>query len=122
MLDLFVQVWDQLPVCAVIDEKVLVVHGGLFRLPDATLEHLEMTPRKDCDTLCDPAKDPAMALLVDALWSDPQTEPGQSFGERGDGTTTFGPDITENFLTRNGLILVIRSHQVRNVHRLEPSV
>uniref|UniRef100_A0A7S4LIB5 Serine/threonine-protein phosphatase n=1 Tax=Eutreptiella gymnastica TaxID=73025 RepID=A0A7S4LIB5_9EUGL len=112
MLDLFGQVWDQLPLCAIVDEKAFVVHGGLFRMHGVAIADLEAAPRTECSLLCSPATDPAMVLLVDALWNDPQDALGISQGDRGEGTRMFGPDVTEDFLKRNGLELVIRSHQM----------
>ena len=50
--------------------------------------------------------------MVDILWNDPQEEEGRKQGERGGGSIFFGPDVTERFLSRNGLRLVIRSHEV----------
>ena len=118
MLDLFGQVWDQLPLCAIVDEKAFVVHGGLFRMHGVAIADLEAAPRTECSLLCSPATDPAMVLLVDALWNDPQDALGISQGDRGEGTRMFGPDVTEDFLKRNGLELVIRSHQVFRICHL----
>ena len=114
MLDLVSQVWDLLPVCSVLDDKVFVIHGGLPRVTGATLAQLESVPRAELKI---PSSDPHMMMLVDALWSDPQPEPGQSFGVRGEGTSMFGPDITQAFLEANKLELVVRSHQVPSTNR-----
>jgi serine/threonine-protein phosphatase 5 len=51
------------------------------------------------------------------LWSDPYAMNGRGPSPRGAGMQ-FGPDVTKTFLEKNGLELVIRSHQVR----LEPSL
>ena len=109
MLSLFAQVWNQLPICSVLDDSVLVIHGGLPRAAEATLSHLESVPRVECDTA---SKDPAMLLLVDALWGDPQQDAGMSLELRGRGTSCFGPDVTQHFLKHNRLDLVVRSHEV----------
>ena len=50
--------------------------------------------------------------MCELLWSDPQPEPGRAPSKRGVGIQ-FGPDVTENFLKRNGLELIIRSHEVK---------
>mmetsp|Transcript_66067 Transcript_66067/g.158009 ORF Transcript_66067/g.158009 Transcript_66067/m.158009 type:complete len:468 (+) Transcript_66067:167-1570(+) len=52
--------------------------------------------------------------IVDLLWADPRgkTGYGPSFRVR-KGCYIFGPDVTEAFLQRNGLRLVIRSHEVK---------
>ena len=109
MFTLFTQVWNVLPIAAVIDDKAFVVHGGLFRVNGITLSHVNSIPRRECDL---GATSPDMQLLVDVLWNDPQAEKGRSKGLRGGGTINFGPDVTEEFLKRTKLELVIRSHQV----------
>ena len=47
------------------------------------------------------------------LWSDPQPELGRANSKRGIGFS-FGPDYTRAFLERNGLSLLIRSHEVKD--------
>jgi hypothetical protein len=49
--------------------------------------------------------------MSDVLWSDPQPFPGRGPSKRGVGQS-FGPDVTERFLSNNGLQLVVRSHEV----------
>jgi hypothetical protein len=46
------------------------------------------------------------------LWSDPQPGLGRAPSKRGVGVA-FGADVTKNFLQRNGLELVVRSHEVK---------
>ena len=50
--------------------------------------------------------------MCEALWSDPQPEPGRAPSKRGVGVQ-FGPDVTRSFLETNGLSLVVRSHEVK---------
>ncbi|CAB5089498.1 unnamed protein product [Rhizophagus irregularis] len=50
--------------------------------------------------------------MCELLWSDPQPQPGRGPSKRGVGIQ-FGPDVTENFLKRNNLELLIRSHEVK---------
>ena len=62
---------------------------------------------------------PDAGLMCDLLWSDPQAQDGRSPSKRGVGLS-FGPDVTRAFLERNGLDLVVRSHEVRdNGYELE---
>ncbi|CAJ1327439.1 unnamed protein product [Effrenium voratum] len=53
-------------------------------------------------------------LIVDLLWADPRgkTGYGPSYRVR-KGCYIFGPDVTSAFLRRNGLRLMIRSHEVK---------
>lgn len=50
--------------------------------------------------------------MCELLWSDPQPSLGRSPSKRGVGIQ-FGPDVTENFIKRNKLDYVIRSHEVK---------
>lgn len=51
-------------------------------------------------------------LLCDLLWSDPDKDvTGWSENDRGV-SFTFGPDVVKNFLTKHGLDLICRAHQV----------
>ena len=43
-----------------------------------------------------------------------QPEPGRQPSKRGVGLS-FGPDVTEKFLARNNLKMVVRSHEVRKI-------
>ncbi|XP_053623522.2 serine/threonine-protein phosphatase 5-like [Plodia interpunctella] len=51
--------------------------------------------------------------MCELLWSDPQPMGGRAPSKRGVGCQ-FGPDVTSNFLARNGLDYIIRSHEVKN--------
>lgn len=46
------------------------------------------------------------------LWSDPKEDNGLEPSHRGAGIL-FGPDITKDFLSRNGLELIVRSHEFK---------
>ncbi|KAJ2987205.1 Palmitoyl-protein thioesterase 1, partial [Globomyces sp. JEL0801] len=52
-------------------------------------------------------------LMCELLWSDPQVLPGRSPSKRGVGIQ-FGPDVTKNFLEKNDLKMIIRSHEVKH--------
>ena len=59
-----------------------------------------------------PTSVPDKGLLTDLLWADPCTDLN-GWGESDRGTSyTFGPDVVEKFLDREGLDLVVRAHQV----------
>ncbi|CAD0057586.1 unnamed protein product [Aureobasidium pullulans] len=51
-------------------------------------------------------------LMMEMLWTDPQTAPGRGPSKRGVGLQ-FGPDVTKRFCEKNGLEAIIRSHEVR---------
>lgn len=52
--------------------------------------------------------------VFDILWSDPQHNSGcQPNSLRGAGTY-FGPDVTLNFLQKNKLVFLVRSHECKH--------
>ena len=82
-----------------------MTHGGLFSKDDVTLDDIRKTPR---------VKEPGdEGIMVDCLWADPTDFPGRHPSKRGI-STMFGPDITQKFLDKNNLELVVRSHEVKH--------
>ncbi len=163
----------QLPLAAVIDKSVFVVHGGLGRPPftiaglneinrfrdpaptpirmtepavgmgetdvdvdeammdmdakegkkeeeeekkDAKESESDSDSDSDIDSDSSPTADAEETLLLDVLWSDPDTEQdlpdGASWGPNVFRNTgiLFNKDYVEEFLDREGLSMVIRSH------------
>ncbi|KAL9645555.1 hypothetical protein ABK040_000618 [Willaertia magna] len=104
--ELFQEVFNELPLACVINEKVLVLHGGVgFKdVDNVTLKDIENIDRK---------RDiPDDGLMCDILWSDPSKVNGLGSNKRGV-SRVFGPDITKKFLDNNNLELLIRSHEVK---------
>lgn len=104
IFDLFLEVFGHIPLAAVIEKKIFVTHGGIPVEP-TTLNEIKKIKRG-----CEP---PEKGLMSDLLWSDPQPFAGKSPSKRGVGFS-FGPDITEAFLEKNGLDLLVRSHEVKD--------
>ncbi|XP_063387751.1 serine/threonine-protein phosphatase 5 [Cydia fagiglandana] len=105
MADLFTEVYNWLPLAHCINNRVLVMHGGLFSKDDVTLDDIRRVDRNK--------QPPEDGIMCELLWSDPQPMLGRSPSKRGVGCQ-FGPDVTANFLQRNGLQYIIRSHEVKN--------
>eukprot|EP00307_Rebecca_sp_RCC1486_P011964 CAMPEP_0119407366 /NCGR_PEP_ID=MMETSP1335-20130426/1281_1 /TAXON_ID=259385 /ORGANISM="Chrysoculter rhomboideus, Strain RCC1486" /LENGTH=658 /DNA_ID=CAMNT_0007431465 /DNA_START=1 /DNA_END=1979 /DNA_ORIENTATION=- len=105
MFHFFSEVFNWLPLGAVIGNKVFVVHGGLFSRDDVTLAELRKVDRN--------REPPEEGLMSEMLWSDPQPSNGRAPSKRGVGLS-FGPDVTKAFLERNNLELVVRSHEVKD--------
>ena len=105
IFDLFLEVFEWMPLASVVGGKVFVTHGGLPTDPGVTLNDLRTIKRG-----CEP---PNSGLMSDLLWADPQPFPGKSPSKRGVGYS-FGPDITEAFLKTNDLQLLVRSHEVKD--------
>jgi len=101
----FTEVFDVMPVAAIVDEKIFCCHGGLSpELND--LDQIRKIQRP-CDV-------PDTGLMCDLLWSDPNEhgELGWNESERGV-SHTFGADIVEKFLQKHDLDLICRAHQVK---------
>jgi len=88
---------------------------------EVSLEQIAALPRgiepaSDLKALDDLPEDKAevQRLVVDLLWADPRgkTGYGPSFRVQ-KGCYIFGPDVTAAFLEKNGLRLMIRSHEVK---------
>ncbi len=101
MFSMFNKVFNALPIVHVIKDAYFVVHGGLPAKPDFMLDDL-----KSIDRFRDP---PNGTMFSQLLWSDPKQTDGIAPSHRGEGVL-FGPDITRDFLDRNKLQKIIRSH------------
>eukprot|EP00743_Colponemidia_sp_Colp-15_P001661 GILK01001814.1.p1 GENE.GILK01001814.1~~GILK01001814.1.p1 ORF type:complete len:514 (-),score=127.26 GILK01001814.1:104-1645(-) len=101
---LFLEIFNLLPLAAVINNKVLVVHGGLFSKDGVKLQDI-----RNINRFREP---PDEGLMAELLWSDPHPNNGRAPSKRGVGVA-FGPDVTKRFLDDNGLELIIRSHEVK---------
>ena len=106
------ELWDKMngvfqwmPLCASVEDRIFCVHGGL----SPELNSLDQLCAINRNTLY---KVPDKGLVCDLLWSDPdKNEIGWGENERGC-SYTFGPKIVENFCDKHGFDLVCRAHQV----------
>lgn len=100
---LFNDVFNCLPVAAIIDEKIFCVHGGLSP---------ELTRLEQIRRLARPTDVPDTGMLCDFLWSDPDKDIS-GWGENDRGVSfTFGPDVVAHFLKNHDFDLIVRAHQV----------
>ncbi|KAI0437702.1 protein phosphatase 5 [Xylaria telfairii] len=103
---LFSESFSALPLATLIGSKYLVLHGGLFSDDNVTLDDIRKLNRHN-------QRQPGQSgLMMEMLWTDPQTAPGRGPSKRGVGMQ-FGPDVTKRFCDKNGLDAIIRSHEVR---------
>lgn len=103
------------------------MHGGLFSSDNVTTDDLRAVERN--------RQPPEEGIMCELLWSDPQPQNGRSPSKRGVGCQfgkvsqadtscrfplikilpLLGPDVTENFLKKNNLDYIIRSHEVKDM-------
>eukprot|EP01139_Manchomonas_bermudensis_P014505 Amastigsp_a508546_3057.p2 type:complete len:302 gc:universal Amastigsp_a508546_3057:959-54(-) len=96
------EVFDYLALAAIVDGKVLCVHGGLS--PDVrTLDQIRTIHRMQ--------EIPHEGAFCDMMWSDPDDVDGWAISPRGAGWL-FGSRVTTEFCHINGLNLVARAHQL----------
>jgi len=98
----FTDLFDFLPLAALIEHSVFCPHGGLSPSIDS-LDHIRTLDRLQ--------EIPQEGPICDLMWSDPDDREGWGISPRGAGYT-FGQDITEQFNHNNGLKLIIRAHQL----------
>lgn len=100
---IFTDCFNCLPVAALIDEKILCMHGGL----SPELQNLDQIRE-----VTRPTEIPDSGLLCDLLWSDPDPK-AEGWADSGRGVScTFGSDVVAEFLDKNDLDLICRGHQV----------
>jgi serine/threonine-protein phosphatase 5 len=102
--DLFSDVFNCLPLCYVLNNKVMIVHGGL-----SSKDGVKLADIKKINRFSEPPED---GLFTEILWSDPHKEKGRHPSKRGVGVQ-FGPDVAHAFLNDNGLDYLVRSHEMK---------
>lgn len=99
----FIDVFNALPIAAVVAGKIFCVHGGL----SPSLNSMD-----DIRAIERPTDVPDFGLLNDLLWSDPsETATDWEDNERGV-SYCFGRTIIEDFLRKHDFDLVCRAHMV----------
>ncbi|KAH8075426.1 phosphoprotein phosphatase [Aureococcus anophagefferens] len=99
----FNDVFNCMPVAAVVDDKIFCVHGGLSP---------ELRTFDQIGSLRRPTDVPDAGMMCDFLWADPEPHTtGWAESERGV-SYTFGPDVVQKFLKQHDLDLLVRAHQV----------
>ena len=100
---LFSDCFNWLPISAIVDDKILCMHGGIS--PDLTsLDKIRKIVR--------PTEVPDKGLLCDLLWSDPDKNvDGWGGNERGV-SVTFNENIVNKMVEDLDIDLICRAHQV----------
>ena len=93
-----------MPIGALINENILCMHGGLSK----DLQNIEQINK-----ILRPTEVPDEGLLCDLLWSDPNDELTEDFGNNERNVSiTFSKNFVKNFVEKNNLDLICRAHQV----------
>eukprot|EP00056_Hartaetosiga_gracilis_P016375 m.4844 g.4844 ORF g.4844 m.4844 type:complete len:304 (+) comp4024_c0_seq1:89-1000(+) len=96
------QVFDLLSISALVDGKVMCVHGGLS--PDVpTIDQIRTIERA--------VEIPHNGPFCDLVWSDPEDIAMWGMSPRGAGYL-FGSKVTKEFNELNGINLICRAHQL----------
>lgn len=99
----FTECFDWLPISALVQERILCMHGGISPELKSIKQILEI-PR--------PTDIPDKGLLCDLLWADPEPGiDGWSGNDRGV-SVTFGVDKVQEFLDDANIDFIARAHQV----------
>lgn len=105
LYDAFMNAFSYLPICAIINQNSICLHGGLSPLLDKIKNIQKQIQRPIIDFNQNP-------LLTDIVWGDPAPEQSQTFSDnpRGRGKLFNGP-IVVNFLKNHNFKRLIRGHE-----------
>ncbi|KAJ3677677.1 hypothetical protein LUZ60_003401 [Juncus effusus] len=132
----FLRAFEDLPLASIIAGQVYTAHGGVFRSTETNPSKQPKGKKKKKSrkvisgetsgvlkmgsfdelakarrTVLDPPWEGMNLIPGDVLWSDPSKNAGLAPNkDRGIGLL-WGPDITDEFLKKNHLKLIIRSHE-----------
>jgi len=100
---LYSQLFSELPYAAVINKKILALHGGL----PSTVDDLSSLRSR----LTKGQEEPE-GTAFELLWNDPAEDlAGHAPSPRGPGIKLFGRDVTIRFLDRSDIAILVRSHE-----------
>lgn len=122
------QVFDRLPLAAVIDDEIFCIHGGIPRpLPNSPagasrIDMLQRVPKVlGINPPYDDEDENLRQMASECIWSDPAQEDQETSGAlnaagygdspRGGGTICFGNQALTDFLAEHDLSYIIRAHE-----------
>ncbi|KAJ6237246.1 serine/threonine-protein phosphatase 6 catalytic subunit [Anaeramoeba flamelloides] len=99
---IFNDIFDHLPISAIVNGKYFCVHGGISPSVETIFQLKQIDRFKEVSNF---------GAYSDLIWSDPdETIKNWKISPRGSGCL-FGKDSAKKFLDKNGLEMIIRSHQ-----------
>jgi len=103
------ELYDSIPVCALVNEKILCVHGGIP-------EDIDILNNLKNLNIITYSKEKSMMILKNVfqmMWNDPKPLiKGFQDSIRGIDIKYFGKDVFDEFMNKNNLDFLIRSHEV----------
>uniref|UniRef100_A0A8B9EY47 Serine/threonine-protein phosphatase n=1 Tax=Amazona collaria TaxID=241587 RepID=A0A8B9EY47_9PSIT len=132
ILCLLQDVFSWLPLATIINNKILILHGGISDTTD--LDFLNALERNKVKSLLQPPRSVRARqdqvkesipttrpsekianqnLILDILWSDPRSQRGCTPNKSRGGGCYFGPDVTAKLLKKYNLKMLIRSHEFK---------
>jgi serine/threonine-protein phosphatase PP1 catalytic subunit len=108
----FINLFNYLPVAALVNKRILCMHGGL----SPNLKSLKQINKLDRPTVI-----PDYGIMCDLLWADPAHNKSPQVlnlvpnkwgrNERGS-SYVFSEEVVQEFQEKHGLDLIVRGHQV----------
>ncbi|MGV9171848.1 MAG: metallophosphoesterase [Promethearchaeia archaeon] len=106
--NVILEFYNALPYCAILNEAILCVHGGIPE-NNEILKEFKRVKKEDKGNI---SKSMDKALFQ-MMWNDPKEEVnGFQQSYRGPGIFFFGEDAVNSFLEENNLEMIIRAHEV----------
>lgn len=119
------QVFDRMPLAAVIDQDIFCVHGGIPRpigAGETRIQDILHVPKvAGINPPYEHEDEAYQQVASDCIWSDPASEdqeinsvnPDTGFGEslRGGGAICFGNKAVTQFLSQQGYSYIMRAHE-----------
>lgn len=104
----FVSAFECLPICAILNKKIMLVHGGISPTIKSLTEILNIDRFNEV---------PSKGVFCDLLWSDPTESDDFQFdwiiNEKRNCSYVYGFVSLANFLNSNKLISIVRAHEVQ---------
>ncbi|XP_048191450.1 serine/threonine-protein phosphatase with EF-hands 1 [Perognathus longimembris pacificus] len=139
ILKVLEDVYTWLPIGTIIDDEILIIHGGISESTDLSLLHrIERNKMKTVlmppvsvnkdqptdlkgkakKTTSDNSSSEQLSKqeweqVIDLLWSDPRSKKGCYPNTSRGGGCYFGPDVTSAILSKYHLKMIIRSHECK---------